>query len=101
MCVVSMVADHYRDKFWPNQLPDTQPGGFQLWPQTIQGDSPTKQEFEALKREVEEMKALLQKAKIYDEEHDQPDCEMEDKVSLLRRLARELGVDLGDALPST
>lgn len=46
----------------------------------------TEEEFDALKREIEEMKKLLMKAKEYDERTGQPDCEMDDKVELLRKI---------------
>jgi hypothetical protein len=82
MCVVSMIVDHYTDKFalttfnWPNI---------------------TREEFEELKKEVENMKKILIKAKIYDEENDQPDCsEKEDKIELLRELAEKLDIDLSE-----
>jgi hypothetical protein len=54
----------------------------------------TKEEFEALKKEVLEMKALLIKAKEYDEKNNEPNCEMEDKVKLLKQVADMVGVDL-------
>lgn len=53
-------------------------------------------DFDALKREVEEMKKLLLRAKKYDEETGQPDCEMEDKVALLKKVAQLVGVDLSE-----
>jgi hypothetical protein len=106
-----MIADHYRDKFWPNgfpkphQLPDnwpnSAPGTYTVsWPEGVTADGPTKEEFDALKKEVEDMKALLKKAKKYDEENNQPDCEMDEKVALLKKLAEAVGIDLEDALPA-
>lgn len=90
MCVVSMIGDHYGDRI-PQQYPwVTQPNI-----NTNPFYSPvSREEFEALKRDIVEMKALLIRAKIYDEEHGEPDCEMEEKVEMLKRIAELVGVDL-------
>jgi hypothetical protein len=90
MCVVSMVGDHYQDKW--QDLP-----GIASWPLHPQPEI-SRQEFDQLKRDVEEMKALLQRAKKYDEENGEPDCEIEEKMALLRKVARMVGVDLDDVI---
>ena len=50
------------------------------------------------------MKALLIRAKKYDEDNNEPHCEMEDKVELLKKVAKYVGVDLkevfGDENPT-
>jgi F0F1-type ATP synthase delta subunit len=56
----------------------------------------SKEEFEALKKEVEELKRLLKAAKKFDEETGQPDCHMDDKVDFIKKLAEYVGVDLED-----
>ncbi|VDM10415.1 unnamed protein product [Wuchereria bancrofti] len=61
----------------------------------------TKQEFEQLKKEVEDMKKLLIRAKEYDEKTGQPDCEMEEKVALLKKVAELVGVDLSEIFDPT
>jgi hypothetical protein len=58
----------------------------------------TRKEFDALRREVMQMKELLKRAKKYDEEHGEPDCEMDDKVAILRKIASLVGVNLDDVL---
>lgn len=86
MCSVSAVGDIYS-----RQLPQIH--------QFINGPgltAPTRAEFEALKKDVEEMKRLLKRAKKYDDETGQPDCEMEDKVALLKKVAEMVGVDLSE-----
>lgn len=90
MCVVSMVGDHYNDK-WNNQpfYPQGQP--------QIQW-SPTQAEFDALKREVEEMKALLKRAKEYDERNNEPNCELEEKMATLRKIAELVDISLDDII---
>jgi len=55
---------------------------------------PTREEFDELKRSVEALKELLLAAKEYDRKMGEPDCEMEDKVALIKKLAEVVGVDL-------
>lgn len=88
MCVVSMIGDHFQEKW-------TQPN--YEWIKYYINDPNTpvsKLEFEALKKEVEEMKQLLIKAKKYDEKNNEPNCEMENKVKFLKLVAEAMGVDL-------
>lgn len=54
----------------------------------------SRQEFDALKAELEAVKKLLVAAKQYDKETGQPDCEDAEKVRLFKRLAELVGVDL-------
>jgi hypothetical protein len=89
MCVVSMVGDHYAHRWDQYIAPPTFPWG------------PTRPEFEALKAEVAEMKELLIAAKRIDTVTGQPDCEMADKVALLRKVAEMVGVSLDDVLLPT
>lgn len=83
MCVVSMIGDHYSKKW--ESIPISE---FQV----------SRGEFESLKKEVQEMKELLKKAIRYDEEHNQPECEIEEKIELLRKVASLVGIDLDDVL---
>lgn len=90
MCVVSMVGDHYHDKWqreWPQVLPNTN--------QPVPAFPPvSRMEFDELKRDVQEMKELLIRAKKYDEENGEPECEIEEKMDVLRRVAKLVGVEL-------
>jgi len=95
MCSVSMVSDHYKDNFiqrWP------QPQPFQpMSPMATFTIPPvSREEFDALKREVEDMKKLLLRAKEYDERNNEPHCEMDEKVALLKRVAELVGVNLDE-----
>jgi len=110
MCVVSMIGDHYHDKWktWPL----IQPEPYQPIQPLIPDDNitkkkfdgyfknlqppPTRKEFEELKKEVEEMKKLLQRAVRYDEANNEPHCEMEEKVAVLKAVAKMVGVDLSE-----
>lgn len=92
MCTVSMISDHYMDK-WNNPTP-------QQWVITNPPEV-SREEFDELKRDVLEMKELLKRAKKYDEENGEPDCEIEEKMELLRRVAKLVGVDLNDVIGAT
>lgn len=105
MCTVSMVSDHFM-AIWPQKYPDTFPISptsnpsipntqpAVKWPQQV--DQISREEFDALRKDVEEMKLLLQRAKEYDERNNEPHCEMEEKVALIKKVAEMVGVDLGD-----
>lgn len=89
MCTVSMIGDHYRDKWMP------------VYPApSINIPAVSREEFEALKREILDLKALLKKAKKYDEDNGEPKCEMDTKIAFLKAMAKELGVDLDDIFKS-
>jgi hypothetical protein len=94
MCVVSMVTDQWTspipNKRWPGQIGGT------FFYQGSQLNGPTREEFEALKKEVEELKKVLQAAKKYDEVTNQKDCEIEEKIQLVKRVAEFFGIDLSD-----
>ena len=96
MCVVSMIGDHYREK-WEPQFPQNPVQPYQVFPY----NPPSRYEFDELKKEVLEMKELLKRAKKYDEETGQKDCEMEDKVALLKKVAEMVGVSLDDIFPTS
>ncbi len=103
MCAVSMIGDHFGDKWRPNWPYETIPAPY-LPPPTITTTWPpevTKEEFEALRHEVLEMKELLRRAKKYDEDNHEPNCEIEDKMDLLRKVAKAVGIDLEDVLKNS
>jgi hypothetical protein len=88
MCTTSAVSDD-----WLNRNPQWPPIVYQP-PQITIPLGPTREEFDALKKEMQELKELLKAAKKYDEATGQPDCEMEDKVKILTDLAKMVGIDL-------
>ncbi len=101
MCTVSMVGDDIRDR-WSRRYPwiERSPQHPE-WPNVplAPNSAPqevSKQEFDALKREVEDLKALLARAKKYDEDNGEPDCEMDEKVALIKKVADLVGVDLSE-----
>lgn len=91
MCVVSMVSDHYLEK-WDSRWNMNNPNPFYL------NNTISRYEFEELKKEVKELKELLIRAKKYDEEHHEHQCETEEKVRLLKEVAKLVGVELSDVL---
>lgn len=94
MCVVSMIGDHYSDKWkdkWNNPLNPFMPTPLKPFTGFV-----SKEEFDALKKEVQEMKELLERAVEYDKRTNQPHCEMEEKVALLKKVAEAVGVDLSE-----
>jgi hypothetical protein len=91
MCVISFIGDQWR------QSPPTAVKPFiDTASSTSIITHPTRAEFEALKAEMEALRKLLTAAKIYDAETGQPDCEMEEKVALIKRLAELVGVDMSE-----
>lgn len=115
MCVVSNTGDYFGQRL-PNQYPWIQP-----WinpagptpttqpavvnPVKVPGRHdltplPTREEFDALKREVEIMRDLLKRAKEYDKATGQPDCEIDAKVDLIKKIAQLVGLSLEDVFPN-
>lgn len=94
MCVVSMVGDHFNDK-WKDPSYPYYPQIQKLTTDSIDIEV-TRQEFDALKKEVEEMKKLLERAFEYDKKNNEPNCEMEEKVALLKKVAEAVGVNLDE-----
>lgn len=107
MCTVSMIGDYYNDKWKPSEpwgpttIPLT-PGDFPPRPERkIVGDlfsglPVSRKEFEQLKKQVEEMHELLKRAHEYDLRTNQHECHMDEKVELLKKIAKVFGIDLKD-----
>lgn len=138
MCVVSLVGEHYSDKFneYPWLKPYIQPNnplnpgtGTNPWqqpftgpvpnvvpmphiepiPQKVTDDyikwlddyikhdrpAPTRKEFEDLQKNFDNLKKeVLERAAEYDKRNNEPDCEVEEKVNLLRQVAKLVGVNI-------
>lgn len=87
MCTVSMVGDAYARQWPPITTPQTV---------TTYIGGVSRAEFDALKAEVENLKKLLKLAKAMDAAAGTPDCEMDEKVALIRSVADAVGVDMAD-----
>ena len=97
MCTVSNVGDYWKDDFtkrWPDINPDVYRGPLQGYVGAQLFNS--QEEIAKLRKEMEELKLLLLAAKRYDEKMGEPDCEMDDKVALIKKIAKLVGVDMGD-----
>ncbi|MPZ20149.1 MAG: hypothetical protein GEV06_19860 [Luteitalea sp.] len=99
MCAVSMIMDHYGDK-WRDRLPNTMP--YEQVPQTPQ--QPWSPEdiariFQSpvpaiTKDEIEEFRRLLERAREYDRRNNEPECELESKKAAVLAIAKQLGVEI-------
>jgi electron transfer flavoprotein alpha subunit len=105
MCIASAISDDY-SKGWPWTQPHLphwpQPGAnppinpFESLNPPLPAISP--EEFQSLKKQVEELRELLEKAKQYDAVHDEPDCESEDKIARAKELGKTFDVDIEGVL---
>lgn len=95
MCLVSMIGDDWNNNRpgWPISLPDIDKV---TRAEFLTYKAENEAEIEKLKKEIESLKKLLKAAKIYDEETGQPDCEMDEKVAIIKKVAELVGVDLDD-----
>ena len=97
MCVVSAMGDHYKKNFEDQDLAKRLNDYQQIISGTISVPNPvTRQEFEELKKQVLEMKEILKVAAAYDARNNEPHCEMDEKVELLKKVAAAVGVSLDD-----
>jgi hypothetical protein len=103
MCVVSMIMDHYGDKWrrraWPELVPE-----FPYTP-TVPLPSPDEQR-RALEQflqpvrpaitaqEIQEFRELLERAREYDRRNNEPECEMAEKREAILKIAKQLGVEI-------
>ena len=81
MCTVSMVMDHYREKWEPLVQP--------VQPWVIPVVVP-----QLSQEEIDEFRKLLDRAREYDKRHNEPDCELDEKRQAIKKLAEQLGVDV-------
>ena len=110
MCTFSVVGDKCtKIEYWP-----TRPNGVQLpkpsspkaipnYPtrtMILENELVRRKEFEALRNEVEKLKKSLEAALAEDIANGEPDCEMEDKVAIIKQIAKLVGVDLNEVFPN-
>lgn len=89
MCVVSMVMDHYWEKWAPQTPAPMPPAPYYppIAPFVIPANIPTQEE-------IDEFRALLARAREYDRKHNEPDCDNEPKKKALKDLAKTMGIDI-------
>jgi hypothetical protein len=104
MCVVSMITDHYIDK-WSQRCPNCQPsttgpytGSGQIggtWPISYPDGVPEVTPNPGISQaELEEFRQLLERAREYDRRNNEPDCELDSKRQALKNIAKQLGVEI-------
>jgi hypothetical protein len=86
MCVVSMIMDHYGDK-WGRIAPQPVPAYPWVVPMVPVAPQPL-----IPPEDVAEFKRLLERAREYDRKMGEPDCELEEKRKKVKDLAEALGV---------
>lgn len=86
MCVVSMITDHYNDK-WNDYLQKQLAGypGVYYVPPSPPPITP---------EEIAEFRQLLERAREYDKRTGQPDCELDSKKAAIKKVAELLGVKI-------
>jgi hypothetical protein len=105
MCMVSSIGDNWANGFpgrWPGVVPNPQPSitdPFTTWPNYTVSQYATKAELQELRNEIQELKELLLAAKKFDETTNQPDCHMDEKVALIKAIAKLVNVDMKDIFP--
>lgn len=87
MCVVSMVMDHYHNKWKPYVVPSAP---IYPWPTVPVAPQPSP----ITPAEIEEFRRLLDRAREYDRRNNEPDCELESKKKAVRDIAEALGVKI-------
>lgn len=95
MCVVSMVMDHYTEKWRELQpyLPNTiGPSSPNPSPHTLPAIQPFKPVIP--QADIDEFYRLLDRAREYDKRNNEPECELEEKKETLKTLAKQLGVEI-------
>ena len=81
MCTYSMVVDWGVDKLTPY-----------AWANTIHSNFDPSEEWK--KQFLKDLMDLLKKAKKYDNDNGEPECELESKKEKLQAIADELGVEI-------
>lgn len=89
MCVVSMIMDHYNEKWKQYPQPSVPVYPFVIptipFPQLVPSITP---------EEIAEFRKLLERAREYDKQNGEPACELDEKKEALKKLAKELGVEI-------
>ncbi len=90
MCTVSMVTDYW------NQNDRNKYNGIAQGIGGLNYNPVSRAEFEQLRKEMLELKELLKSAKAYDVATNQHNCEKEENVKVLIRIAKALDIDFED-----
>lgn len=99
MCVVSAVGDDWSGRIRPWITPISPIYPNKLQPTPDYRIDTLEKSVEELKKLVLQMREELLAAKAQDIAEGNPDCEMEEKVALLKAFAKAFGVSLEDVFP--
>lgn len=88
MCVVSNVFDYHRDRWKPEPYTAPPPVTWPWGERSPGGQAPPSPS------EIEEFRRLLEKARKWDAENNEPDCESEWKKDALKALADHWGIEI-------
>jgi hypothetical protein len=80
MCVVSFIQDNIPPWIEPYKPNPT------VWPDE-------NFRMRELERRVVELEKMVKDAKQYDIDNGEPECEVEEKLEIVRKLCKELGID--------
>jgi hypothetical protein len=95
MCVVSMVMDHYREKWTPILPMPIVPTPTQPYPWLFSPPlDPRPAEPPISDAEIREFRTLLERAREYDRRNGEPDCEADEKKAALLAIAEKLGLKI-------
>lgn len=86
-----MVTDHFKDKWEPYVAPPSVPPVPNDLIDVLEELVKLREEF---RRDMSEMKKLLERARKYDKENGEPDCELKEKQDAIRKMAEHLGVEV-------
>lgn len=106
MCVVSNIMDYAKDKWFPQDVTASWTIPVRPWGRPYPYPAPSVPKIDIIsmpqpytgptREQFEELLKLLRAGKRYDEATGQPDCELEDKKKLLRKIAEQIGVEFTD-----
>jgi len=94
-----MIADHYKNE-WNKDWTTSpwNPDNYPKVPIPITTPSPSpfpsKKDIKEFKKQVKQLEELLKKAKKYDEDNGEKDCELEDKKRVLQDIADKFGITI-------
>ncbi len=104
MCIVSNVGDDWQRRRLPEIWPNTLPYPYERKDpvdisQYIRRPDLLKDVIE-LRKQIEEMRKELEAAREQDVAEGNADCEMEDKVAILKQIAKLFDIDLSKVFPN-
>jgi hypothetical protein len=89
-----MVSDRYTDLWKERGFITTFPSIPNQSQFAVDPEKITRAEFDQLKKEVLELKDWIIRAKQYDIDNNEPECELEEKTALIKKIAELVGVEI-------